>query len=75
MTVGTIYYLSERQRRMKDNEYDDIPVYYCKHCLSLLIKADEFVGDFCADCGSTDIGETLIEDWEKLYFKKYKKKF
>lgn len=57
------------------NEYDDIPVLYCKHCLSLLIKGDEFVGDYCAECGSTDIGEIQIEDWELLYLRKYKKKF
>lgn len=57
------------------DEFNDIPVYYCKHCLSLLIKEDEFVGDYCAECGCTDIDETQIEDWERMYLRKYKKKF
>lgn len=59
---------------MSDN-YDDIPVLYCRHCLSLLIKEDEVIGDYCAKCGCTDVGETKIEDWELLYLRKYKKKF
>lgn len=34
-----------------------------------------FIGDYCAECGGTDIGETHIEDWEILYLRKYNKKF
>lgn len=47
-------------------EYNDEPVYYCKHCLSLKIK---IVGgfDFCDECGSTAIETSHIDDWEKLY--------
>jgi hypothetical protein len=57
------------------DEYNDIPVLFCKKCLSLLIKSDMFIGDYCAECGGTDIGETHIEDWEILYLRKYNKKF
>ena len=74
----TILYLKTTQQKKKGktmaDEYNDIPVLYCKHCLSLLVKNDEFVGDYCAECGSTDIEETHIENWEILYQKKYKKK-
>ncbi len=35
--------------------------------MSLLIMADEYYGDYCAKCGSTEIGETSIEEWETLH--------
>lgn len=66
---------------MKDvDEYNKEPVHYCKHCLSLNIQImdDDFdTGflDFCADCGSTDIEQTDIHTWEKMYEQKYKKNF
>ena len=55
-------------------DYNNEPVYYCKHCLSLKIKV---VGgyDFCDDCGSTAITTDSIENWEKLYEERYGKKF
>lgn len=61
-------------------DYDAIPVSYCKTCLSLKIKAmdediDMGILDFCDDCGSTDIGETDIHTWEKMYEQKYGKNF
>lgn len=48
-------------------DYNSIPVLYCRRCLSLLIVADEEYGDYCKNCGSTDIGSAQIEEWEKLY--------
>lgn len=57
------------------DDFNDIPVLYCKRCLSLLIGGDEFLGDYCMDCGCTDIGKAHIEEWEVLYAQKYKKKF
>ena len=55
-------------------EYNDEPVYYCEHCLSLKIK---IVGgyDFCDECGSTKITTAHIEDWEKLYEQRNGHKF
>lgn len=48
-----------------ESPYNDEPVYYCKHCLSLKIRsAGE--QDFCDVCGSTDIGTASIFEWEKL---------
>ena len=40
------------------NTYNEEPVLYCKHCLSLKVR---FVprmkdSDYCDECGSTDIG-------------------
>lgn len=57
-------------------EYNDIPVYYCKHCLSLKIR-DAGLPDllYCDDCSSTDILSTSIEEWEDMYKSKYGFKF
>lgn len=56
-----------------ENEYNDIPVYYCKNCLSLKVKTVMIDSDldYCDDCGSTEIGEAYIEEWKDLYRKRY----
>lgn len=59
----------------KTVNYDDEPVFYCANCLSLRILEDQLIGDYCMECGSTDIRKTDIEDWEKKYIKKYGVKF
>ena len=50
-------------------EYNKEPVFYCKHCLSLKIKMvpnmEEL--DYCEECGATDIAQTDIETWKKMY--------
>lgn len=57
---------------MKSNdEYNDIPVLYCRNCLSLRIISDDVMGDYCPDCGCADIGLLHIEDWLHLYKEKY----
>ena len=58
---------------MSTEEYNDIPVFFCKRCLSLRIKHDEFLGDYCPDCGSTDIEENHIDYW--LALKKMKEQY
>lgn len=42
--------------------YNDEPVFYCKHCLSLKIINDTHLADleYCGDCGSTYINTTDI---------------
>lgn len=61
-------------------DYNSVPVFYCRHCLSLRVKSMdeehdiEFL-DYCDDCGSTDIGQANIHDWEDMYRKKYGKDF
>lgn len=54
---------------MTKEEYNSVPVYYCKHCHSLRIKTIPFMEnvDFCDSCGSTDIAQISIEEWEELY--------
>ena len=56
-------------------EYNSIPVYYCKKCLSLRVLALTESTDYCDECGCTDIGTTDIETWKSLYLKKYNKPF
>ena len=72
--------MAEDYREESKVDYNAIPVFYCKHCLSLNIKTvDESIDteylDFCADCGSTEIGQTDIHTWEKMYEQKYGKNF
>ena len=58
---------------MDKDQFDDEPVYYCKRCLSLKIKQIPILGnqDYCEDCNSTDVSTTTIEEWNKMYEKKY----
>lgn len=50
-------------------EYNQIPVYYCKHCLSLAIQSLPDGTDYCVKCGGTDIDIGTIEEWNLLYTK------
>lgn len=58
---------------MDKEQFDDEPVYYCKRCLSLKIRQIPLLpeGDYCEDCGAVDIDSTTIEEWLKMYKKKY----
>lgn len=64
-------------RLPKGFDYDSIPVYYCKQCLSLKIKGVPSIPgmDYCDDCNSTNIEQTSIEEWEKMYQQRYGYKF
>lgn len=56
-----------------NNEFNNEPVFYCKHCLSLKIKSvpgmEEL--DYCDECGATDIGKTGINTWRQMYMDKF----
>lgn len=54
-------------------DYNKIPVHYCKECLSLAVMRVARMDDacYCDACGSTDIEQTSIEEWEELYKKRY----
>lgn len=56
-----------------NNEFNTEPVFYCKHCLSLKIKAVPGMKDldYCDECGATDIAQTDIETWRKMYREKF----
>lgn len=55
-------------------DYNAIPVFYCKHCLSLFIVTDGNM-DFCKNCGSTEIGEASLEEYDKLYEERFGEKY
>lgn len=65
--------LEEEVNQENLKKYNDEPILYCKHCLSLRIMNDtkQIDLDFCDSCGSTDIGTCSIEEWQKLYKEKY----
>lgn len=55
-------------------DYNNEPVYYCPHCLSLRVKSLNSYIDYCDECGNTEIETTTIEEWQKMYklrFNKY----
>lgn len=62
----------ETQNHQKE-DYNSLPVRYCSKCYSLRIGyiqgADN--SDYCESCGCSDIAETSIEEWEKLYEERY----
>lgn len=48
-------------------DYNKLPVYYCKNCGSLKIMTMPGLSDdYCDDCGSTNIGKANIEIWLEL---------
>lgn len=61
------------KEKLSKEEYNEIPVIYCKTCLSLNIKKVPGVVDldYCDTCSSTSLGEASIEEWEELYKHKY----
>lgn len=61
--------------KINKEDYDAIPVTYCKQCLSLKILLVDGTIDYCDDCGSTDIATTDIHTWEKMYKEKYGKSY
>lgn len=56
-------------------DYDQEPVYYCHRCLSLKIKADIADYCYCDNCGSTNIENADISEWENMYKGRYGFKF
>lgn len=57
-------------------DYDSEPVKYCARCYSLKIKYEDTVdSEYCADCGCLDIQVSDVHTWEKLYEKRYGKKY
>ena len=58
---------------MTTAEYNAEPVYYCRKCLSLRILDIPYLdnSEYCDKCGSTDIGQCNIEEWETLFKERY----
>lgn len=65
-------YVDKHGKRIP-SKYDNEPVYFCRHCLSLDIRAmDDY--DYCNHCGSMSVDKTDLERWEELYQLRYGKK-
>lgn len=59
---------------LSQQEYNNDPVFFCKHCLSLRVRNVDGQ-DYCDECGSTDIMVDSIEEWENIYIAKYGHKY
>lgn len=60
---------------MEENiDYNSIPVYYCEHCLSLKVKCDAPI-DYCDKCSSTDISHCSIDEYDRIYEKRFGEKY
>lgn len=58
---------------MKEEEnidYNSIPVFYCKHCLSLKIIDGGYI-DYCDNCGSTDVDEASLEEYDAMHKQRF----
>ena len=58
---------------MTKEEYNQEPVFFCKSCHSLKIKTVAIGSDldYCDDCGSTDIDQTDINEWERVFEERF----
>ena len=54
---------------------DDEPVYFCKNCLSLNIRAVMPGISYCKECNCGQVQRSSIQKWEELYKEKYGEKF
>lgn len=65
--------LLTRKEQLPKEEYNKLPVFYCRDCLSLAIRRVAGMEDacYCDECGSTNIAEASIEEWEALYKEKH----
>lgn len=65
--------LPTRTEEPANEDFNKIPVFYCRECLSLRIMRVANMDDacYCDECGSADIVESTIEEWEALYEKRY----
>lgn len=62
---------NQEKVKLSKRDYDEIPVCYCANCLSLKIMNMSDDMCYCDECGSTDVKETNIDDWEIIYNERY----
>lgn len=68
--------MEDKSLQEVQNDYDSEPVKYCAQCYSLKVRYEDSIeADCCADCGSPDILEAPIEEWERLYERRYGHKY
>lgn len=54
--------------------YNDVPVKWCKHCLSLKVEEITKEGksiDHCGNCGTDHIVTGHIQEWKELHKNRY----
>ena len=58
----------KKMKKEKVN-YDELPVYFCKHCKSLYIETDSDNNEICNRCGAVNEVDVLpsIKDYDKKY--------
>jgi Fe2+ or Zn2+ uptake regulation protein len=58
---------------MEENiNYNEEPVFYCAHCLSLRIRSAGLPSLlYCDSCSCTDVEEANIEEWQEKFENKY----
>lgn len=54
-------------------DYNEEPVFYCEHCLSLAVMCDAPI-DYCANCSSTEIRKCSLKEYDELHLKRFGKK-
>lgn len=71
----------------RTSDFNNVPVEYCKTCLSLHLKEVKFEGQldlttgqerkivYCIPCGNTSVDSAHITEWEDFYKAKYGKSF
>mgnify|MGYP007032335775 CR=1 FL=1 len=60
----------------KINDYDSEPIAFCAKCFSPKIIHEASIDiDYCGDCGCSSIKEATVEEWDRLYEKKYGHKY
>ena len=75
----------------KKENYNNVPVTYCKTCLSIAVKDVTFprsdsseseseqkpdaLVGYCVPCGNTDLGEVHITEWQEMYKERYGKDY
>lgn len=87
-STETIQDLKTKQKMVtRKSDYNNVPVEYCKTCLSLHLKEVKFEGKldlttgkeksvvYCIPCGNTSVERTHITEWEDFYEAKYGKPF
>ena len=69
--------MDNSNEEIKEIDYNEDIVYYCRDCLSLRVSFISSLEDseYCDKCGSTDIATSSIEEWEAIYENKYGHKY
>lgn len=57
--------------KVKSEDYNNEPVYWCSECLSLNIANVDDDVCFCNDCGAGSIEKGDIRQWDEKYRDKY----